>query len=332
MIDQREDAFKNISRILAITRYDIEQRQSVNDLGLNIHGENYFRDVLNFVFEGIYKFKNENFNSQNSSCIDLIDENKKIALQVTTTRTKRKMSNTFKALKIDKYKGYDIKILYLLDKVKPNKDTVLEYKKEYGVDLSKCLLDYKYLIMNINNLEHSRIIKLNNEYFKNNSEKYTDEIVLNLVFRHLIQNSKKVTINYDDEFGNIDTQKKIVINNINERITNKINGGLDFVNIMYERDEDNLLSNLRILIIDTMYKNILLESLSKKISRSELMNKNLEELQSLSKSNNLNFNKIIHDLQSRIENKIDVLDYNSMSISWIIVAFFFEICDIGMRE
>ena len=86
MIDLREKAVNNISRVLAITRYDIEQRQLLNDLGLNIHGENYFRDVFNYVYEGVH-YENDNFNSMNSSCIDLIDKKNKVALQITTTRT-----------------------------------------------------------------------------------------------------------------------------------------------------------------------------------------------------------------------------------------------------
>jgi hypothetical protein len=38
MIDLRQDSFNSISRVLAITRYDIEQRQLINEYGLNIHG------------------------------------------------------------------------------------------------------------------------------------------------------------------------------------------------------------------------------------------------------------------------------------------------------
>lgn len=88
MVDSRQQAFNNISRVLAITRYDIEQRQLKNIFDLNIHGENYFRDVFNFVYKNKgCEFENDNFNSQNSSCIDLVDKNKKIAYQITTTRT-----------------------------------------------------------------------------------------------------------------------------------------------------------------------------------------------------------------------------------------------------
>ncbi len=119
MIDLRQKAFNSISRVLAITRYDIEQRQLINEYGLNIHGENYFRDVFNFVYE--YNFINDNFESQNSACVDLVDKNQNLAIQITTKRTKEKIENTFKALKKVKYNDYTIKIFYLLDKSKPNK-------------------------------------------------------------------------------------------------------------------------------------------------------------------------------------------------------------------
>lgn len=75
MINDKKAAFDNISRMLAITRYDIEHHQAINDLSLNIHGENYFRDVFNFIYE--CNFENANFQTQNAACIDLIDKSKK---------------------------------------------------------------------------------------------------------------------------------------------------------------------------------------------------------------------------------------------------------------
>jgi hypothetical protein len=330
MIDQREEAFKNISRILAITRYDIEQRQSVNDLSLNIHGENYFRDVFNFVYE--YEFENDNFNTQNSSCVDLVDKKNKLAYQITTTRTKEKIIKTFKTLDNKKYEDYEIKILYLLEKANPNKDTIAEFKKEHDIDLGECLLDYTDLIRKINDLDTSRLLELNNKYFKNNSEKYTDEIVLNLVFNHLIKNSGRVQKNYDDDFGSIDTKDKIIINDINPRVSNKINSGFDFVSIVRENDDDTILTDLRTLIIENIYKDVLLEHLGSYFASSDLTDKSVNDLQELANDKKLNFNKIINDLHKKIEDKIDITDYNSMSISWIIISFFFEICDIGIRK
>ena len=50
MVETREEIFNKISKSLAITKYDIEHRQSINDYCLNIHSENFFRDILNFIY------------------------------------------------------------------------------------------------------------------------------------------------------------------------------------------------------------------------------------------------------------------------------------------
>jgi len=329
MIDLRQDAFNSISRVLAITRYDIEQRQLINDLSLNIHGENYFRDVLNFAYG--YDLKNDNFRSKNSSCIDLVDDNRKLAIQITTTRTKEKLTNTLKALSKEKYKNYKIEIFYLLEKANPKKETIDEFKTKYGVDLKKCLFDYTDLINRINDLETPNLIQLNEKYFKSNADKYTDEITLNLVFKHLLKYYNNVRPNYDDEFGTIDTRDKIVLNNINNRIASKINNGLDYVGII-NKDESDMLDDLRIFVIDNLYRKILLKLLSATLPSVEIENKSTEELQQLSRIKNLDFNKIINNLHIILEEKIEIKDYNSLSISWIIISFFFELCDIGVKQ
>lgn len=328
MIDLRQEAFNSISRVLAIARYDIEQRQLINEYSLNIHGENYFRDVFNFTY--LKNYENENFDSQNNSCIDLVDKTEKLALQITTTRKKEKIDNTFKALKIEKYKDYTINIFYLLDKSKPTNDTIEEFKRTYSVDLNDCLFDYTDLIKTIEGLETSRLIELNNKYFKNNTENYTDEIVLNLVFKHLIKNFKIKKPNYDDDFGTIDTKEKIKINNLNSRIESDINKGLDYISLV--DNEDNILGDLKKFVVDDLYKKVLFELLLSKVSKIELEGKTLVELHDFCQIHSIDFNKIISNLHSKLENKIEIKDFNSMSISWIIISFFFEICDIGIKK
>ena len=329
MVNLRQKVFNNISKILAITRYDIEQRQLINDYGLNIHAENWFRDVFNFVHG--YSFENANFESQNVAHIDLIDKKKTLAYQITTTRTKEKIENTLKALDNKDYAGYTIKIFYLLDKANPNKD--LELEKIYNIILKDSLLDYTDLIRDINNLETTKLIELNDKYFKGVENNYTEKIVLNLVFRHLIQNQSKRSPNYNDDLGSIETDKKIELNNINKRLTNKINDGLDYIGIVNDiESEDNVLSDLRNLVIEDLYKNILYNLLLSKVPKSDLSDKTLLELHNLSKIHNLDFNKIINNLHLELKSNIIIDDFNSTAISWIIVAYFFEICDVGVKQ
>lgn len=329
MVDVREDAFKNISRTLAITRYDIEQRQSINEYALNIHGENYFRDVLNYVHN--LKLENANSENQNEACIDLIDKENELLYQVTTTRNKDKIDKTLLALKKDKYDGYDIKILYLLDKANPTEATINEVRAEYAIELKECLVDYTDLIRDINDLEQNKLIELNNRYFMKD-DIYTDEIVLSLTFNHLLKNKGKVKPNYDDDFGSIDTNEKLDLNDINERIRSKINDGLDYREILNSIDEeDNVLTDLRTFVVEELYKDILIRHLSAKVSKSTLEGLSILELHNLAREKELSFNKIIHDLYNSLEAYIEIQDFNSSSISWIIIAFFFEICDVGAK-
>ena len=332
MIDKRKAAFDNISRILAITRYDIEQHQAINDLALNIHGENYFRDVFNFVYPSC-KLENANFESANSPCVDLIDKNNKLAYQITTTRTKEKIEKTLTALKTQKYQGYKIKIFFLTSKAKPSNETVEKINAMFNVSIVDCLLDYTDLIKDINDLETNRLIELHDKYLKGKENKYTDQIILDLIFRHLINKKSEFKKFYDDDFGNIDTNEKLTLNNINARTVAQINKGLDYREILENiSQEDNLLTDLRYLVIESFYKGILISVLESKISRSKLKNRNLIALHDLAQQHNICFNSIIHKLHVAIEQKIDIRDFNSMNIAWIIIAYFFELCDVGVRK
>ena len=335
MIEERKIAFDNISRTLAITRYDIEQHQLVNDQSLNIHGENWFRDIFNFVYSTNF-FVNANIETKtgNASAVDLIDKNKELAYQITTTRTKEKVENTLNKVKTTEYKDYTLKIFFLLEKSKFNKDTKQYFKNEYNMDIQDYLIDYTDLLKDIEALETDKLIELNQKLFIKSAEKYTDNITLSLIFKHLIKEKKNVIVDYmDDDFGTVDTKSKLDINNINEKISAKIKESLDYRVILDDFcNIDNLLIDLKSYIIDDIYKNILLEKLKKKVSEKELLSKKTSELQDIATIHGIDFNNLISQLHKEIENSIEIIDFNSMNIAWIIIAYFFELCDVGVDE
>jgi hypothetical protein len=330
MLSEREDAFKNISRTLAITRYDIEQRQTINEYALNIHGENYFRDIINFIY-GL-ELENANSENQNEACIDLIDKKNELLYQITTTRSKDKIDKTLLALKKDKYDGYDIKILYLLDKAKPAEKTINEVRAEYAIELKECLIDYTDLVRDINDLELNKLIELNSKYFKK-EDYYTDKIILNLAFNHILKSKGNVKPNYNDDFGSIDTKEKLKLNNINERISFKINDGFDYYETLKSiNDEEDILSDLKDFVVDELYMKVLVRNLVSKESKAVLEGLEVFELHDLARDHKLDFNKMIYDLSNSLENLIEIEDFNSSSISWIIIAYFFEICYVGAKK
>ncbi|MCY4523811.1 MAG: SMEK domain-containing protein [Halobacteriovoraceae bacterium] len=330
MIQDRKQAFDTISRSLAITRYDIEQHQSVNDLSLNIHGENFFRDIFNDVYK--LNLENTNFKSTNNACIDLIDNGKKLAYQITTTRTKEKIKNTLRALTTEKYKEFQIKIFYLLDRASPTENTIQEVRENYGINLTEILFDYENIIKDIQNLPNSEIVNLCNNHFKNIQEKYTDHITLDLTIKHLLRKWHEVKIDYDDSFGSIKAIEKIKLNNLNERNSTQVKLGLDYSPLLDNLEDGQITSELRSYIIGNLYKEILASEIAKKCSSDVTEFQTVEHLQAKAIQLCVDINKLIVKLHDAIGANIDIKDFNNLTIPWIIISYFFELCDVGIHK
>lgn len=328
-MEERKIAFDNISRFLAITRYDIEQHQLINDQSLNIHGENWFRDIFNFVYD--LNLINANFLSANYPAIDLVDDTNNIVYQITTTRTKDKVEHTLTKIAETIYKDFSLKIFFLLEKAKFNKETRDYFLNKHSINISDILKDYRDLIKDIETLETDKLIELNERFFSFDATKYTNEIILDLIFKHLLKEQKKIKKDFYEDFGNIDINSKIKVNSINERISFEIKKGADYRAIIDNFcNEDNMLEDLREYVINNLYRNILIETLSSQISKRELILKQTPELQDLASAHKIDFNMLIKKLHNQIENDIEIQDFNTMNIAWIIVSYFFEICDVGV--
>jgi hypothetical protein len=330
MIQDKKSAFDTISRVLAITRLDIEHHQAINDMSLNIHGEDYFKDVFNFVYD--CDFKNANYIKLNEPYIDLVDDTKKKVIQITTTRTKEKILTSLQALLNPKYKDYDISIFYLLDKAMPTKNTVREVQSKYSINLKDILKDSKDLVKDINFLESNKLIELCTKYFLPKESKYTEQIILDLVFRKLLKEKVSTHVSYEDDLGSIEADEKIVINKINPRVANKIINSLDYTCIVDSFDDVDLSTDLRKLIVNEFYRGLLVEQLKSKVRKEELLTLDLPALQELAVHKKLDFSKLITLLSYKIESHIAIRDFNSMNISWILVSYFFEICDVGVKS
>ena len=137
----------------------------------------------------------------------------------------------------------------------------------------------------------------------------------------------------DNDFGTVDTNSKLSLNEINEKISAEIKKSLDYRVLLDDFcNVDNLLTDLKSYIINDIYKNILLEKLKLKVSEKELLDKKTSELQDIATFHKIDFNILISRLHKEIENSIEIVDFNSMNIAWIIIAYFFELCDVGVDE
>ncbi|MFS7252910.1 SMEK domain-containing protein [Rahnella rivi] len=324
----RKEMFDNISKALAILRYDIEQHQSINDFSLNIHGEDLFKNIMNGLDSGA-EYVNGNVGGKNEAYIDLVDKkNKKIA-QITTTRTKEKIINTLKVYCIPKYKGYYLEFFYLLNKPTLVKETVEDIKNTYKIDIKPRLKDHGDILSGIKNLSDAALTALYKDCFSHIEQRYTDEEVLDLVFRKLIRDHHEVDVRYDDSFGSLEVTEKLAINNINDRVQSAIKTGLDYSTIVQKIDDGETVSELQTVVVDGFYKEILRIELRSKTKISKDIT--IIELHELALEFDVDFSKILDKLAKRIVAAALVADFNSMNIPWVIIAYYFEICEVGRK-
>lgn len=112
---KRQRYYNEISERLEILSNRIKTNGKLNVLDLNIHAETFYRDLLNCIYG--YQLDSANISSANIAAIDLIDSEKKLIIQVSSTATKQKIENTLNKEKISEYaaENYSIKFLFIAD-------------------------------------------------------------------------------------------------------------------------------------------------------------------------------------------------------------------------
>jgi len=155
MKQNQQELLNNIVKYLGRLREQIKIYNGGSEFSINVRAENILKDILNVLFD--CNLTNANYTKAKSyPSIDLIDENKKIAFQITSTSTNKKVQhtlNTFIKNNLDK----DIKELYvyiLTDKQKISSynqnefDNILDNKIVF--DTAKHILDKTNLYDKIN--------------------------------------------------------------------------------------------------------------------------------------------------------------------------------------
>ncbi|KIC01315.1 hypothetical protein OA88_14520 [Flavobacterium sp. JRM] len=157
---ERSRIINKISEYLAILKYLIVLRSSVNLLDLNIHSEQFFKILLNKIYG--YSLENINIEQQNAAVIDLGDKKNKIAIQVTSNDSLAKIKSTVDAFEEKEFfKIYDsLKILIIRDKT-PREGEIKT--NNFSFDKSADVIDindlFNYIVSGIDDLEKLEEIK-----------------------------------------------------------------------------------------------------------------------------------------------------------------------------
>ena len=332
MLYNRMTTIDKIADVLSHIMVKIKLKQKLNDLSLNVHAEDFFLEVFNFVY-GL-KYKNANTGNSNEAFIDLIDVTNEMFIQVTTTTDAGKIKNSFKILDDSKYNNYSVYIYYLLEK--PNTSSKIKklIQEKYNIEnLSKHQLDMGDLLKSITSLSEGKIEELYNKHFKNIDEAYTDEMSLQNVIEALIIDFKNRTIPFDADFITINTTEKLLLNNISSRVHREITSGFDYCLLISDLPPE-ISSDLKELTIEKCYRPILIDYLRKIIPYDSLKTMTMADVHGVAKNNNIDFNRVIYDLKDALNKRIyrDTSDLNCDKAIWCIISYYFEICFIGVKE
>ncbi len=142
-MEKRDRYIKRINRSLSLMRFEIEQLNKINLTDYNIIAENFYKDLL--VFYG-FELKNLNEKKYNAESIDLVDEENKIAIQVTSRNDAKKIHDTIKGFNKPEYDEYKQLIMLLIGKPKLKYKADFTKKNLFSFDKKKDIIDVDDII------------------------------------------------------------------------------------------------------------------------------------------------------------------------------------------
>ncbi|HEY0221641.1 MAG TPA: ABC-three component system protein [Lactovum miscens] len=175
--------YNNIEEKLAVLSLRIERNSKLNILDLNNHAENFYRDLLNLIYN--LKLKNANDSVGNFLAVDLIDEENKKLFQVTSSSTRTKIESTLSKDNIEQYAndGFEMNFVFLSGDAKNLKNKV--YKNNFNIlfEPNRSILDSTRILRDINNLDvdtFKQVSDLVNKYLFSESsvKQITSELAL----------------------------------------------------------------------------------------------------------------------------------------------------------
>ena len=165
----KEVEFKKVVIEFSFWEAQIKNLSSLNLLDGNIFSEDTVCTLLNIIFG--YQLKNVNEQNNNYPAIDLADNYNRTAVQVTSTKTKKKIQSTLdKFFEHELQQEFDEIFIFILGK-KQKSYTNLKIVRDFEFDAKKNILDFKDLLDIIRYLPKKKI-----EYIANflQKERLTD--------------------------------------------------------------------------------------------------------------------------------------------------------------
>lgn len=159
---RQKELLDNIKKYLARFQAQVQISSSNREYDINSHSENVVIPLINLLFKA--NFKNANYSEKkNIEAIDLLDDSKKIAFQITSTNSIDKVKNTLTKLLSSKLiTKIDVLYIYVLtNKQKSYSQIAIDKicKKKFKFDVEKHIIDANFIYSKIVELNDLRIIE-----------------------------------------------------------------------------------------------------------------------------------------------------------------------------
>ena len=247
-----------IKTLLNILKSEIKDSGKLNLLDINVHAEDFFRDLLNLIYG--WQLQNMNQWNLNAAGGDLWYDYGKIVIQVSSTATKDKIQTSIDKLSAEQFAGYRFKFLRIDGNVIKLRKESFNTHDDIAFDPSVDIIDISTLLKDIAHLDIYCMRKVcvlcEKEIVPLDTPKIT-ETDLAIVVKALATNVRdwskgRRPIEYDVE-------KKIVFNHLEEhrRLINDYKLYIGKLTAVYDEFVDN----------GTDYSFIILQNLSDMYSR-----------------------------------------------------------------
>lgn len=161
MLLVRKDFIDNINSKLTYLSMMITNSSSLNLLELNVHAENFYASLFNHIFN--IHLENINTTKHNVASIDLIDNENKLFVQVTSNARKSKIEDTLKKDILKNYIDYTLWFIFLGSEDSSNL-IGKKYKNPHNIifDSSKDIYNLKNILSYIMNLGTEKLQDISN--------------------------------------------------------------------------------------------------------------------------------------------------------------------------
>lgn len=175
----RDLYYSYIDEKLHILAHRITTNGKLNMLHLHLHSENFYLHFFNLLYG--YNLDNLNDVSQNVEAIDLIDYQKKVMIQVSSTSTKQKIESALNKDKLKEYVGYEFKFISIAKDATDLRGKTYKNPNSIKFDPSKDIYDIRFFLNTISSLDIEKLKKvydfIHQELGDGNQNRFTPNIL-----------------------------------------------------------------------------------------------------------------------------------------------------------